>query len=315
VKSLLIVAYCVVAAAAPEEPARELSTQAVPSYRSQSPYFRHGYLILSPPGGPNGSSAAAIFFAFYPYGPDGKLAYDGTIEVPGGIQPVVRDVDFDGEGSAVVAVSATGGAAGFLHGVLLLDRAGRQTRFINTGFYTPAHITLASDHSIWTLGLQMDPSHPPFPVRTDYMIVRHMAPDGTELGAYLPRSLFPTGIEPGISGAGPQIAVTGDRVGILAYSGKTSAHSEWVELDLNGNVLLRSRTDDLTSRVDLVAFTADDHVYLSGNRGEFYTLDHSSNQWVPVPRQGDVLLGVDGTRLVYRQRETRPIQLQWFDQP
>jgi hypothetical protein len=270
---------------------------------------------LSPPGGPNGSSAAAIFFAFYPYGPDGKLAYDGTIEVPGGIQPIVRDVDFDSEGRAAVAVSATGGASGFLHGILLLDRAGRQTRFVNTGFYVPAHIAAASDYSIWTLGWQMDPTHPPFPVRPDYMIVRHMAPDGTELGAYLPRSLFPAGIEPGISGAGPQIAVTGDRVGILAYSGKTGAHSEWVELDLNGNVLLRSRTDDLTSRVDAVAFTADDHVYLSGNRGEFYTLDHSSNKWVSVQRQGEVLLGVDGTRLVYRQRAMRPIQLQWFDQP
>jgi hypothetical protein len=201
-KSLVIVACCTLAVAA-EEPIRELSTQAVPNYRSQSPYFRHGYLILSPPGGPNGSSAAAIFFAFYPYGPDGKLAYDGTIEVPGGIEPIVRDVDFDGEGRAAVAVSATGGASGFLHGILLLDRAGRQTRFINTGFYAPAHIAVASDHSIWTLGWQMDPNHPPFPVRPDYMIIRHMAPDGTEVGDYLPRSLFPAGLEPGMGGAEP----------------------------------------------------------------------------------------------------------------
>ena len=109
--------------------------------------------------------------------------------------------------------------------------------------------------------------------------------------------------------------MTGDRVGILAYSGKTGAQSEWVELDLNGNVLLRSRIDNLTSRVDVVAFTSDDHVYLSGNRGEFYTLDHSSSKWVSVPRQGDMLLGADGTRLVYRQREPRPIQLQWFERP
>jgi hypothetical protein len=270
---------------------------------------------LSPPGGPNGSSAAAIFFAFYPYGPDGKLAYDGMIEVPGGIEPIVRDVDFDGEGRAAVAVSATGGASGFLHGILLLDRAGRQTRFINTGFYAPAHIAVASDHSIWTLGWQMDPDHPPFPVRPDYMIIRHMAPDGTEVGAYLPRSLFPAGLEPGMGGAEPQIAVTGDRVGILVYSGKTLAQSEWVEMDLNGNVLRRSRTDDLTSQVDVVAFTADDHVYLSGNRGELYTLDDSSSKWVSVPRQGDMLVGADGTRLVYRQRVPRPIQLQWFERP
>jgi hypothetical protein len=109
--------------------------------------------------------------------------------------------------------------------------------------------------------------------------------------------------------------VTGDRVGILVYSGKTLAQSEWVEMDLNGNVLRRSRTDDLTSQVDVVAFTADDHVYLSGNRGELYTLDDSSSKWVSVPRQGDMLVGADGTRLVYRQRVPRPIQLQWFERP
>jgi hypothetical protein len=159
----------------------------------------------------------------------------------------------------------------------------------------------------------MDPDHPPFPVRPDYKVIRHISPDGKELGAYLPRSLFSPGIEPGIAGAGPQIAVTGDRVGVLA--GDTSAHAEWIELDLIGNVLQRLRTDSVTSRIDSVAFTADDHVYLSATRGELFTLDHSSNKWVPVPMQSDVLVGADGTRLVYMQRATRPIQLQWFDQP
>jgi hypothetical protein len=118
-------------------PVRELATQAVPYYKSRAPYFRHGYLILSPAGGPNGSPVASVLFTFYPYGLDGKLEYDGTVEVPGGSQPVVRDVDFDTDGNAAVAVTAAGGASGHLLGILLVDNAGRQTRFINTGFFLP----------------------------------------------------------------------------------------------------------------------------------------------------------------------------------
>jgi hypothetical protein len=41
---------CAVYGLATEQPLRELSTQAIPFYRSQVPLFRHGYLILFPPG-------------------------------------------------------------------------------------------------------------------------------------------------------------------------------------------------------------------------------------------------------------------------
>jgi hypothetical protein len=86
------------------------------------------------------------------YAPDGSFAFNKNIEVPEGSQPVVRDVDFDTDGSVAVATSAQRGPSGFVMGILLLDRTGRQTGFINTGRYQPAAVTIAPDHSIWTLG-------------------------------------------------------------------------------------------------------------------------------------------------------------------
>jgi hypothetical protein len=296
-----------------EQPVRELSTQAVPFANSIVPLFRHGYLILFPPGGGHGASLSISKFGFTAYSPDGHLAYQKTLEVPGGSQPVVRDVDFDADGNAAVGTSAEGGPSGFLSGILLLDRTGGDTGFIDTGRYFPARIAIAPDRSIWTLGWQRD-AQSARPDRQDYMIVRHLSADGKELKAYLPRSSFPPGLEPGTDGPGVHIQVTNDRVGIFAYSGKTGANAEWVELDLNGNLLGRYRTDDALQ----AAFTADDHVYLTGRKlGEVYTLDHASHTWKLTPQQvAGMLMGADANSLVYRVgKNVGPILLQWFNQP
>jgi len=133
--------------------------------------------------------------------PDGTFAFNKNIELPGGIQPVVRDLDFDTGGSAAVAASAQG-SSGFILGILRLDRTGRQTGFIDTGRYCPASIAIASDPSIWTLGWQIAADRPPYPDRQDYMIVRRYSTDGREDKGFLPRSSFPAGLEPGSAGPG-----------------------------------------------------------------------------------------------------------------
>jgi hypothetical protein len=119
--------------------------------------------------------------------------------------------------------------------------------------------------------------------RQDYKVVRQFSSEGKELNAYLARSTFPPGLEPGTASPGVRIEVTTDRVGILANSGKSSLNQEWVELDLNGNVIQRSRTDDTLRSVHLAVFTSDDHVFLQSARaGEVYTLDHASQTWKPT---------------------------------
>jgi hypothetical protein len=253
------------AAAAGEEPVRQLSTVAIPFFRSRVPLFRHGYLVLWPPGGPNGVPAANVSDGFDAYGPDGKLAYKKTIEVPGGSQSVVYDVDFDADGNAAVTASALGGPSQFLHIIMLLDRNGNQTGLIDTGRYFSAKIAIAPDRSIWALGWQQDADRTRYPDRNDYMIVRHFSAEGKEVGAYLPRSSFPAGLEPGYQGEPTRITVTEDRLGILAVSGRTGANAEWVEMDLNGNVTERSRLDDVRHGASEVAFTAGSCLFERGN--------------------------------------------------
>ena len=315
-KALFLGLLCVSLSLRAEPPIRELTTQAVPFAHSIVPLFRHGYLVLFPPGGAQGSSLSLSKFGFTAYRPDGLFAYQKTLEVPGGTEPVVRDVDFDSDGNAAVAASALAGPSSFLSGILLLDRAGVDTAFINTGRYLPARIAIAPDRSIWTLGSQRD-AQSARPDRQDYKIVRHFSADGKELNAYLPRSSFPPGLEPGIDGPGVDIHVTNDRVGILAYSGQTGASDEWIELDWNGNLLGRYRVD----AAEFTAFTADDHVYLTGPRGpkvrSVFTLDHASQTWKVTPQQAPgTLMGADGNTLVYSVgKNVGPILLQWFNQP
>ena len=317
-KVLLLSVLCTFSAlAAKEQPVRELSTQAVTFANSIVPLFRRGFVVTFPPGPARGDHPriSSIKYGFSVYAADGNFAFSKSIEVPEGSQPVVRDVDFDTDGSVVVAATALGGPSGFLMGILLLDRTGRQTGFINTGRYFPASVAIASDHSIWTLGSQMAADHPPYPDRQDYMIIRHYSADGKELKACLPRSSFPAGLEPGSSGPGVGIEVTHDRVGIFAYSGETGVNAEWIELDLDGNLLWRSRVDGVIRGVALAAITEDDHVYLEGYNGEVYTLDSVSHAWRPIPKHEGTFMGVDGKNLVYRQRNSGPIQLRWFNEP
>ena len=149
--------------------------------------------------------------------------------------------------------------------------------------------------------------------------MRQFSAEGKVLNAYLARSTFPPGLEPGYAGPGVRIEVTTDRVGILANSGKSSMNQEWVELDPNGNVIQRSRTDDTLRFVGLAAFTSDDHVFLETQAGEVYTLDHASQTWKPIAKLGTgFLMGSDGESLVYyieSQPSPGAIQLEWFRQP
>src|SRR5580704_3369744 len=117
-KAIFLGGLCAVFGLATEQPVRELSTQIIPFAMSIVPLFRHGYLILFPPGGGNGVSASTVMYGFYSYGPDGHFVYQKSIELPGGSEPVVRDVDFDADGNAAVGASALGGPSGFLSGIL-----------------------------------------------------------------------------------------------------------------------------------------------------------------------------------------------------
>jgi hypothetical protein len=197
-KAALFGALCALSALATSQPVKEVFTQAVASPNLAIPAFRHGYLMIRP-----GFDLAE----FSVYAPDGRFAYDKFVELSEGDGRLsvaqVSDVDFDAEGNAALAAAAGGITQCKLRGVLLLDQTGRQTGFIDTGCYLPAHIAFAPDHSIWTVVMELDSAG--MEDRQDYMVVRHFSLDGKQLKATLPRSSFPKGLAPGATFIGDHV--------------------------------------------------------------------------------------------------------------
>jgi hypothetical protein len=170
------------------------------------------------------------------WGPDGSQRFFATVENPPGASVSSVAVDSDGSVAAGLAFLGSQGANG---GIAYFDASGRQTRFVNTGKYMPAHVCFDRDHSLWTFGWQRDSSGD-HEEPTDYMMFRKYSADGLEAGRYGPGSMFPAqGLQPGLASLGAlRLRVANDRVGALAYFGKTSSENrDWIELGLDGRLI------------------------------------------------------------------------------
>ena len=162
------------------------------------------------------------------------------------------------------------------------------------------------------------------PARDDYMIVRKFLPNGEQVGAYLPRSQFPDGLEPAdetwrLTNC---ITLSHDQVGLLVNSGMNSSKTEWVELDLNGNLTGRWRLDQFVNDLRL-AFTADDNVFvyyrgLDGRNAYLSTLDREASTWKQLQWQwspNGYLAGADGEQLIVTDYSSGPIHVGWYQHP
>lgn len=210
-KAMTILAICGLPAWAQQ--LREAFSPALIEHKM--PSFYNGYLFSVAP------QHVVTLFA-----PDGQLFLTLPIQGRGNGHVSVRSVAIDDGGRMAVGWSDTPNA-----GIDIRDSLGNLIRTIDTGRYIPAHLSFAKDHSLWSLGSQRDTTKPNFPDEQDYAIVRKYSAEGKEVGAYLPRSLFPPGLEPGTEGwQTRQVTVTDDRVGLEVYSGKVGNQKEWVEL-------------------------------------------------------------------------------------
>jgi hypothetical protein len=111
--------------------------------------------------------------------------------------------------------------------------------------------------------------------------------------------------------------VANDRIGILATSGRAGSQQEWIELDLQGNLMGRWRLEE--SNMARVAMTADAHVYVQKGNGpsvtRFFELDRIASTWTPVtPPTTDRFCGAEGDQLVFAAWKPGPMHLRWFDQ-
>lgn len=292
-------------ASAANDPIREVTSDARIVLFQPIPAFYRGYIYW--PGRVDGDQSTLTIYA-----PDGHLA-PYMPKQNGAVQSIAVDTD----GTLAIAWGSSK-----VGGIDVRAPSGTLLRTIQTGRYRSTHVAFAEDHSIWSLGCQIDADDPRRADRSDYMTVRKYLPNGQEAGAYVPRSLFPPGQEPGreswqMSNA---ITVTHDRVGLWVYSGKNGNQTEWVELDLNGNLSGRWKLDQFNYDTR-VAFTMDGHVFVQyydskAKAYPLYTLDRATSAWQPVEGSPSGRLNsADGNALVFSDFGPGPIHARWYPHP
>ncbi len=306
-RMLLPLTFCIAGVFAGTEPVREVISQANLVGNQLIPRFYNGYVYYLGEGRPSQLRL---------YAPDGHLVLATDLQEPGGPPPNLTGLAIDTDGT--IAVSYADVDHVNRGGIEFLDSTGKRTGGIDTQNYLPGNLCYAGDHSLWSFGAQQDKDNPGRADRQDYMLVRKYS-GGKQAAAYLPRSGFPAGLEPGSdSWQEMRITVTHDRAGVLAWR-ETSEDLEWVELDLNGKLTGRWKFSGRSE--PSFAFTSDNHLYaLRRDRGaklrQLAVFDRASSAWkdVEAPMDGG-LYGADGDELVFAGWENGPMHLRWFKQP
>lgn len=270
------------------------------------PKFDRGYLLTI-----EGDCQLAVF------GPDGKLAFRQTLSGPGGEPCSFLSAAADRDGLIAVSIRYSS-SAGYRGGMVLMDRVGRRTSFLETGRYLPNHVCFDREHSIWSIGWQRDDMQNTEDPE-DYPIVRRYSLAGRETGAFLPRSMWPRKAFPGSSSRGYwTIAAADDRIGAIVNEALADVE-EWIEWDLKGNLLSRTK---LSGRLDGGrAFTSDGQLYARnitrqpGHQLDLVALDRKTGSWTfkrQLPEGSGFLLGADGRDLVFAPSTIGPYRVVWI---
>jgi hypothetical protein len=145
------------------------------------------------------------------------------------------------------------------------------------------------------------------------------------MGAFLPRSSLPKGLDPG-QGLSFMRSAT-DRIGMLTWPGMLADTPIWLELDFKGNVVARL---NLKSNFGLdhggahaYAYTKDGRIYAQSfdpapKQMILWTWDRTHAAWAKVagPDMGSILEGADGNSLVFRTARSTPgLPLLWYSAP
>lgn len=309
-KTLILCGLALPAVAAELDKAVLYQAAVVPNARL--PIYDNGYLIVTYNAG---DSAITV------YGPDGLRLFDTLVRVPETDSLNLGNSAADTDGTIAVTVAYTT-AGGHVGGIALLDRSGRQTRLIKTDRYMPEQLGFDANHNLWAVGWQRDVERHDMPDKRDYLIFRKFSPEGEQVGAFVSRSSFPEGLEPGyVAGGQKSLRVVDNRVGALLMSGKIGNLAEWLELDLEGKLLGRWRMDDL--HVANLAFTPDGNLYAHTPCSKSHTVqltlfDRTTASWRTLPgdlKAGCIMMGADGGDIVFLDYSGPSALLQYFRPP
>jgi hypothetical protein len=283
-------------------PIREMSARAI--IARLMPGFYNGYLYSCEPR-----------HIITLYAPNGQIVLTLPIQGWGNGRVGVQSVAIDSDGALAIGWSDLPNV-----GIDIRDSFGNLVRSLDTGRYVPAHLSFGEDHSLWAFGWQRDATDLRRRDKQDYLTIKKYSIDGKEIGAYLQRSLFPPGLEPGGDDwQARRITVTSDRVGLEAVSGSVGDQHEWVELDLNGNLTGRWRLDP-AYQFPGVVLTADNHAYVhrwdtATKSRQVLRLNRSKAEWEPVNSANAVLYGADGDKLVFAIWLDGVMHMSWYPQP
>jgi hypothetical protein len=173
----------------------------------------------------------------------------------------------------------------------MFNAGGAQTAVIDTGTYTPWHVTVAPDHSIWVMGHECC-------IAKDFDRVRPYSRAGDFLGSFLPQvasgdSFVPDLFQP------VAITAAGDKIAIAAGSAAAGAPLEFILLDGQGSVL--AHMPGPATVLEGWGFTSDGTVY-AGFRNKLWRLEviQGTSREVDDPAPGYGLVGANGKDLVFR---------------
>ena len=282
------------------------------------PSFDRGYFFQLDLSGNNPPNGITVF------DPKGGLAYHINVTAPDGSPgDLAATAAADTDGTVLLPISYSG-IGHFKGGIVELNQYGKQVRFIDTGRFLPEAACFAPDHSIWVMGK-----------RGDGKLVQKYSSDGKLIGSFLPRSLFPPGLPPAGTGIG-WIRASRDRIGMMVYPGQVSNNPEWIELDLEGNLMGQWKlgprftadpvTHNMTFSLGSFAFTSDGRLFAQATTcpalyhcsSQLVLLDRDSSTWKaagnnPIDSHHQ-LLAADRNDLVLwdrSQSNTGGVQLQW----
>jgi hypothetical protein len=287
-------------------PVREVQSECPALGNQPVCHFRNGYMF---------QFDTLVNRVIRVYAPDGHFTVNLPIQLPGASVTWPTDVAVDSDGTFVAG--AFGGDGDIRHvtqfGVAMFDSNGIQTGVIDMKSFSPNHVAIAEDHSIWVLGAPSGPRS-----KQDYMILRKYTRAGALVGSYLPRSAFPPGLEPGGQGVPATVMAAGNRIAVVAFSGNVGNLLELIQLDGDGNVLGRMRSDHEGGKT--FALTADGNFYgrRSGRAAALVLFDVAAgtSKSVEAPQSAGWLMGADEENLVYRiAGEEGLTTAGWFTQP
>jgi hypothetical protein len=236
---------------------------------------------------------------------DGPRVFESMVRNPDGGTANIASVAMD-PAETIAAAIAYHSATGVAGGIAWMDRSGKQTGVFSTGRYQPTHLCFDEKGRLWAFGWQRDAENNIMSDDEPYMLVRRYTADRKEDGRFLPRELFAGKLNPfGPQGGYWRVQAAKDRIGGLAHPNAYQHQREWVELDLEGNLIGRwPIAPDLHGGY---AYTRSGQLFVrDGKTNGLFRLDRERGEWIALenPKPGSdvwptMLFGAVGDRLTF----------------